>query len=407
MKTIIIGSVAAGVSAAAKIGAVGSGQVTVYERGMFFSCGSCGLPHYLAHPEESLGEAIASKEKQLEALGIKALRRHEVQSIDAAKREITVQDLETGRVFTDQYDRLVLATGAVNATAEVPGCRKMGVHTLRRVEDVIFLREFIKTPFVRDIVVLGANIHGLEIAKAFLKRGRNVRIIEKSGRFLPDFDAEVAAQVRQKLERAGVSIHLGEAVTAFEGRTYVETVRTAQSSYPCDLCICADDLVPVSTLLASAGAALDSNGAVRINRNFETSLSGIYAAGECAGIAEGTQSTLSLHVGGLELARTGMTEEMARQSGLQVHSVTVTAHDRPGICPNPKEVTLKLVCDANGRIVGAQGWGEKNVAARINAVAVAVAAGMTAQQLANVDFVYSSAVSSLWDPIQMACTAVR
>ena len=403
MKTIVIGSVSAGISAAERLGA--ERDITVYEKGSFYSCGCYGLPHFLAHPEDSLGEAIASKEAQMREKHITGFRQHEVRQIDAARREITVCDLETGRVFTDSYDQLILATGGSYTMPQVPGGDKMGVHTLRTVDDVIFLREYIKTPYVRDIVILGAGIGGLEIAKAFLARGRHVRIIDPESRFLPDFDPEVAELIARSLTAQGVELNLGETVKAFTGRTYVETVQTGRGSYPCDLCVVASRVRPGTQLLSGTGVQTDAEGWVLIDRNLATSVPGIYATGECARLREGKPGTESLHVGCLEVARTGLTEEAAKKKGGQVRSVTVTGHDRPGIVPNPHSVSIKLVLDGSGRILGAQGWGEKNVVSRINAIAVAVAAGMTAAQLSEVDFLYSSAVYGVWDPIQKACDA--
>jgi len=408
MKIIVIGSVAAGISAAQTIAAQSPAEITVYERGSFFSCGQYGLPYYLANPQESLSDAIRSKIDQMRALGVKAYLRHEVEHIDAARREITVRDLDAGRVLTDRYDQLVLATGAEAPLPQVPGAEKMGVHTLNTVGDVLFLREFIKTPYIRDIVILGGSVMGLELAKAMLARGRNVRIIEKERRLLPAFDEAVALLIRQKLEAQGVQFCLGETVTAFEGRTYVETVRTAGGSYPCDLCLSAIGAQPRTGLLAGTGVTLEADGAVRIRPTFETNVPGLYAAGTCARVTEGKLRTFSLHLDGLEIARTGLTEEEARRAHAAASSVTFSGVDRPGICPNPREVTLKLVYAPGTRqLLGAQGWGEKNVASRINALAVAIAAGMTCEQLAGVDFVFSAADGALWDPIQLACRLAK
>ena len=155
MKIIIIGSIAAGVSAAARLAAAQRGaQITVYEKGGFYSCGTGGLPHYLCEDLDSLNKAIQAKETELNAQGITAHLRHEVRGIDAAARKVTVCDLATGRVFEDHYDKLVLATGSSNRVPQVPGSDRVGVQTLKTVEDLIFLKEFVRTPYVRDIVIL-------------------------------------------------------------------------------------------------------------------------------------------------------------------------------------------------------------------------------------------------------------
>lgn len=409
MKIIVIGSIAAGVSAASRLAAGSNGaQITVYERGAFYSCGVDGLPHYLGESLDELNKAIRDKEAGLAKNGINACLQHEVTAIDPASRTVTVCDLSTGRSFADRYDKLVVATGSSNAIPRVRGAEKVGVHTLKNVEELVFLKEYIKTPYVSDIVILGASWAGLEIAKVFLKLKRNVRIIDRSRQLLPEFDPEVSELIKKQLELEGVKFSLGESVRSFPGRSYIEQVQTDRNSYSCDLCIAADDPVPNTSLLAACGAELDRNGAVLVDDELATSIKDIYAVGNCAVLRGGSLHTASIRVGDTEIARTGISETAAKRAGIRVKSVTASGSDRPGICPNPQTITIKLVYDAGTlRILGAQAWGGKNVATRINAIAVAISAGMTAKALADVDFCFSSAQSTIWDPIQIVCGQVR
>ena len=271
MKIIIIGSIAAGVSAAARLAAAQRGaQITVYEKGGFYSCGTGGLPHYLCEDLDSLNKAIQAKETELNA--------------------------------------------------------------------------------------------------------------------------------------QGVQFNLGEQVRSFPGRTFVEQVQTNRGTYPCDLCVVAIGVTPNTGLMAGTGAQLAPNGAVLIGADLATSVPNIYAVGDCAACRDGSLRTSSLKVADLEIARTGLTETEARKAGLRVKSAMATGTDRPGICPNPHRITIKLVYEANTRqVLGAQAWGEKNVSARINAIAVAIRAGMTVEALGQVDFVYSSSSCSIWDPVQIVC----
>lgn len=409
MKLIVIGSIAAGVSGAERLSAGERGvQTTVYEAGAFYSCGAGGLPHYLGEPLSVLNEAIQGKERELAARGITAHLRHRVQSIDPAAKQVTVKDLTTGRVFQDRYDKLVVATGASPRIPQAPGADRVGVQTLKNVEDLIFLKEFLCTPYVRDIVILGGGWAGLELAKVLLKLGRNVRILSESAQLIPQLDAEVSRHVQAAVEREGVQLSLGETVRAFPGRTFIEQVQTNRGSYPCDLCLAAEGLVPNTDLLSAIGAELAPGGGVLIDSGLVTSVPGVYAVGACAVSREGSLHTGSVRVGGLEIARTGLTETDAKRIGLRVKSAVATGRDRPGICPNPQEITIKLVYESNTRqVVGAQAWGGKNVSTRINALAVAIRAGMTVEALSKVDFVYSSSSSSIWDPIQVVCGLAR
>lgn len=405
MKIVVIGSIAAGVSAASQLAAGDrSAQIVVYEKGAFYSCGGSGLPHYLGESLAELNAAIQSKEQELAAAGVTAHLRHEVQRIDAAARQLTVCDLATGRVFSDRYDKLVIATGSANRIPQVPGANRVGVQTLKSVEDLIFLKEYTRTPYVRDIVILGGSWSGLELAKVFLKMGRKVRIVEKEQQLLPQFDPEVSKLIQTELEAQGVQFSLGEQVRAFPGKTFIEQVQTNRGTYPCDLCLVAIGVAPNTGLLAGTGVQLAQSGAVLIGPDLATNVPGIYAVGDCAQCQQGCLRTSSLRVADLEIARTGLTETEARRAGLRVKSAMATGTDRPGICPNPHRITIKLVYEASTRqVVGAQAWGGKNVCARVNAIAVAIRAGMTVEALGQVDFVYSSAQCAIWDPIQIVC----
>lgn len=409
MKIIVIGSIAAGVSAASRLAAGSNGaQVTVYERGAFYSCGVNGLPHYLGESLEELNKAIQGKEAELAKQGIKACLQHEVRGIDPVGKTVTVVDLSTGRSFQDRYDKLVVSTGSTDTVANVRGAERLGVHTLKNVEELVFLKEFTKTPYVSDIVISGASWSGLEIAKAFLKLGRRVRIIDKSNQLLSGFDSDVSKMIQHQLELEGVTVNLGETIRAFPGKTYVEQVQTDRGTYPCDLCICTENPVPNTELLRSIGAELTKDGAVLVDDELATSVANVYAVGNCAVSRGGSLHTESIRVGNTEIARTGLSEEAARKAGLRVRSVTATGSDRPGICPNPQPITIKLIYDAGTyRVLGAQAWGGKNVSTRINAIAVAITAGMSAKALAGVDFCFSSAENSIWDPIQIVCGMVK
>lgn len=383
-------------------------KITVYERGRFYSCGTCGLPHYLEEDLQALKDAVCGKEEELAANGIEAHLCHEVTEIRPQEHTLTVRDLQGQKESRVSYDRLVLATGNRAQIPDVPGADRVGVQTLKSVENLLFLKEYIRTPYVRDIVILGGSYEGLEIAKSFMRLGRNVRVIEKEKRLLKEFDPEVASMIQKELEEEGLVFQLGETVREFPGQTFIEQVRTDRGNYPCDLCISAISARPEAQLAASAGITLEADGSIRVNEKLETGVPDIYAVGSCTRGPGSLGRTSSLHAGGLEIARTGLTQEEAAKVGIRVTCAIASGNDRPGICPGPNKVTIKLVCSAaDGRILGAQAWGRKNAAARINAIAVAIAAGMTAGQLGQVGFVYSSCASSIWDPVQIVCSKME
>ncbi len=409
MKIAVVGSISAGVSLARKLAAGKPGtQISVYEKSAFYSCGACGLPYYLTVSMEELQEAVDGKERELNAQHIEAHPLSEVTSVNPEAHTITVRDLQTGSSCEQRYDRLVIATGCGAAIPAVPGAGRLGVQSLRGVEDLLFLKEMTKTPYVHDIAVLGGGYEAIETAKAFQKMGRSVRVICEQREILTDYDPEVSAMIRAQLQKQGIEFSLGQRVTGFEGRSYIEKVKTTSGSYDCDLCIAASGAAANTAFLAGTGIRLGRRGEILVDDELKSNLPDIYAAGDCTSAAGEGLHSCSLHAAGIEIARAGLTQTQARQRSIRVKTATASSCDRPGICPNPNEITLKLVYDATSRkVLGAQGWGVKNVASRINAIAVAIKGQMTVEQLAEVELVFSSQCYSIWDPIQVVCSEAR
>ena len=405
MKIIVIGSISSGMTLAERLAAEErEAAITLYERGTFCSCGTGGLPHYLGLKAEELGEVLSGCALSVRNGQIRTQR--EVTAIDAARRTVTVRDVETGETETDHYDKLVLATGSRPRPLAVEGAGRMGVHALSRVEELMLLRQFLRSPYIRDITVLGGSLAALETAGAFRALGREVQVIDCGEVLLPGFDGEVRSAIQRALEDRGVRFRLGERVTEVEGRTFLEALRTDRGRYPCDLCVPCLGAVPETGLLPEA--ARDPEGRYLVDQDGRTSLPEVYAVGSCASLEEGGEPTVSASIAGLEAARTGLTQEGAAQRGLHPMSAMATGQDRTGLVPNAGAVTVKLIYEgASRRVLGAQIWGGADSAARINAIAVAVQAGMTVEELAKARFVTNTAVHAALDPIQLACAAAR
>ena len=405
MKIIVVGSISSGMTLAERLAAgEGSAQITLYEKAAYCSCGTRGLPHYLGLAAGDLSEILAGC--ALSARGGRIRTGMEVTAVDPAAKTVTVRSADTGETAVEPYDKLVLATGSRGAALRADGAGRMGIHTLRRVEDLMLLREFVRTPYVRDIVVLGGSLEALEVAGAFRKLGRNVRVIDCGQGLLPGFDSEVRSAIQRELEETGIAFHLGEQVNAFRGRTFVETVVTDRGSYDCDLCVPCLGTVPNTQLLPQAKT--DADGRFVVDADGQTSLTDVYAAGSCASAGQGWPATVSARLGSLEVARTGLTQETAEQLGLHPAGATASGQDRTGLVPNAGSVTVKLVYAKEGRrLLGGQVWGGADAAARANAIAVAVQAGMTVEELAKVRFVTGPSGHAAWDPIQSACAAAK
>ncbi|MEG2097107.1 MAG: FAD-dependent oxidoreductase [Pseudoflavonifractor sp.] len=405
MKIIVIGSISSGLSVAERLAAGDpDAQIVLYEKAAFCSCGTHGLPHYLGLPIRAVDSAVEGC--TLSAQGVQIHAGHEVVALHLPARQVSVRAVDTGEISQEGFDRLVVATGSRSMPLTIPGAARMGVHPLHRMSDLLLLREFLRTPYVRDIVILGGTLSALELAGAFLQLGRKVRVIDGGAGLLPGFDGEVRARIQRELESLGIVFHLGETVTAFRGRTFVESVQTDRACYDCDLCVPALGALPNSELLPEA--ARDDSGHILVGEDWQTSLPDIYAAGSCAARKNPMAATLGIRVGPLEIARAGLTEEEAARCSLSPASTLVSGQDRTGLAPNEGGVTVKLVYQRESlRVLGAQIWGSGDAVARINAVAVAAQAGMTVRALEKTSFVSSTFASAPWDPIQLACAAVK
>ncbi|MDR2023602.1 MAG: CoA-disulfide reductase [Hungatella sp.] len=444
MKIIIIGGVAAGMSAASKIRRTDpDAEVTVYEKGGFLSYGACGLPYYVGDYNDDYRKMIARTREAFTKMGIETFLRHEVRSVDVERKEVLVKNLENGREFTDSYDKLMIAVGASAVVPPFPGKELMGVHVLKSMEDGIFLKEFAKMPEIRNIVIVGGGYIGVECAEAFLSLGKNVRMLEAAPRILMPFDEEIAALAHEELVKSGVLLHTGEKVEGFYGDgLYVKSVKTDKETYEADLVIVAVGVRPCTEFLKNTGIAMGKNGALMVDREMRTSVPDVYAAGDCilvyhevleedsflalgtvankcgriagANMAGGHEQFIgalgsaAIKVCGLELGRTGMGEGDAIRLSKDYKTLVIQANDHPAYYPDPTPITIKLIYEkGTKRLLGAQTCGQKGAVLRADVFAVAIHCRMTTAELGMTDLIYAPPFSGVWDAIQIACNAAK
>ncbi len=444
MKIIIIGGVAAGMSAASKIRRVDPDtKVTVYEKGGFLSYGACGLPYYVGDYNDDYRKMIARTRETFSKMGIETFLRHEVQSVDVERKEVLVKDLLNGQEFTDSYDKLMIAVGASAVVPPFPGKELMGVHVLKSMEDGIFLKEYAKMPEIRNIVIVGGGYIGVECAEAFLNLGKNVRMLEAAPRILMPFDEEIAALAHEELVKSGVLLNTGEKVEGFYGDgLYVKGVKTDKGTYEADLVIVAVGVRPCTEFLKNTGISMGKNGALIVDREMRTSVPDVYAAGDCilvyhegleedsflalgtvankcgriagANMAGGHESFIgalgsaAIKVCGLELGRTGMGEGDAIRLSKDYKTLVIQANDHPAYYPDPTPITIKLIYEkGTKRLLGAQTCGQKGAVLRADVFAVAIHCRMTTAELGMTDLIYAPPFSGVWDAIQIACNAAK
>lgn len=442
-RMVVIGGVAAGMSAAAKARRTSSDlEIVVYERSGYVSYGACGLPYVIKGEIARVEDVIARTPEQVARQGISAHVGHEVLAIDPAARSVRVRNLASGAEAVEHWDRLLLTTGGAPSRLSLPGSELAGIFTLRTVEDAIAINSWIETVRPAHAVIVGGGSIGLEMAEALAARGMKLTIIERTPQVLPSLDAELAALVQAELERQGVRLELGVAVEGLEGDERVRGVVAGGRRFAAELVIMSVGVRPGVALARAAGIALGPSGAVAVDDRQRTNLAGIWAAGDVAeahhlvtgrpawvplattankqgrvagenmggGEARfgGIVGTSVVRIFDLEAASTGLSEGRARAEGYAVRTTSATASSRASYMPGHSDIHVKLVYEAgSGRLLGGQLVGREGVAKRVDIIASALHARWTVDELAGLDLAYAPPFAPVWDPILVAANLAK
>jgi len=367
---------------------------------------------------------------------------HEVEEIDPKNRRVLVKSLESKKGWWEPYDRLLIATGAVPFCPKVPGSDAAGIYGLHSLQSGITVREVVDSERPKRAVVVGGGYIGLEMAEALLLRGLEVSLVERGEQVMGTLDPDMGALVSDAVIEVGVRLYRGESLEAFEiGDGRVTAVVTDRRTLPADLVILGLGVRPRTELADRAGVALGVRGAIRVNGRMQTSVPGIWAAGDCAEtfhlvsrrpvhIALGTIANKQGRVAGInlgggyatfpgvvgtaaskickwEVARTGLQEREIRELGLEFATARIKSTTRAGYYPNAGPITVKALAEkGSGRLLGAQIVGIEGAAKRIDIFATALHAGMTAQEMINLDLSYAPPYSNVWDPVLIAARQV-
>jgi len=374
--------------------------------------------------------------------GIDVRVLHEVEEIDPKNRRVLVKSLESKKGWWEPYDRLLIATGAVPFCPKVPGSDAAGIYGLHSLQSGITVREVVDSERPKRAVVVGGGYIGLEMAEALLLRGLEVSLVERGEQVMGTLDPDMGALVSDAVIEVGVRLYRGESLEAFEiGDGRVTAVVTDRRTLPADLVILGLGVRPRTELADRAGVALGVRGAIRVNGRMQTSVPGIWAAGDCAEtfhlvsrrpvhIALGTIANKQGRVAGInlgggyatfpgvvgtaaskickwEVARTGLQEREIRELGLEFATARIKSTTRAGYYPNAGPITVKALAEkGSGRLLGAQIVGIEGAAKRIDIFATALHAGMTVQDMINLDLSYAPPYSNVWDPVLIAARQV-
>lgn len=443
MKVVVIGGVAAGMSAASKIKRIDSStEIVVYEKGSFVSYGACGLPYYVSGINEDYTKMIARTKEEFEKTGMKINLKHEVVKVEPESKQILVKDLENDRLFIDSYDKLMIATGTVPVVPPIKGKDLKGVYVLKTLEDGMILKKAVEAPEVKNVVIVGGGYIGIEVAETLLHVGKNVRVVELAPRILQPFDSELTEMATNIMMETGVKFNLNEKVEELVGTDKVTGVKTDKESYEADLVILAIGVRPATSFLKDSGITLAKNGAVVIDREMRTNIADIYSAGDCAEVYNkvkeensfiplgtnankcgrlageniigkhnkyvGTIGSSAIKILDYELGRTGLSESEAKALAINYKTVFVKAYDHPGYYPDPTPIWIKLIYEERtNRILGAQAMGKKGAVLRVDMFAIAIHNNMTTMDLGMTDLCYAPPFAGVWDAVHIACNAAK
>lgn len=446
MKVVIIGGVAGGATAAARIRRLDeTAQIVVFEKSGFISYANCGLPYYIGgtiNNKEAL--TLQTPESFYSRFRVDMRVHHEVTAINADNKTVTVTNLRTGEKFEESYDKLLISTGAKPTTPPFEGINRNNIFTLRTVEDTLKIKDYINTNKPRTAVVAGGGFIGLETAENLRELGIDVTIVQGHSQLMTPFDSDIVPFIHAKLRQHGINLVLNHMVDGFEekdGKTFVklknvDTISTT-NAISADMVILAIGVTPDTGLAQNAGISLGMKGSIVVNERMETSLPDIYAVGDavqiqnfvtgddtlislagpankqgriaadniCGGNSHytGGQGSSIIKVFDLTAAATGINEHTANEAGISFDKVILSPMSHAGYYPGGKMMTLKVLFERETyRILGAQIVGYDGVDKRIDVLATAIRAGMKAYDLAELDLAYAPPYSSAKDPVNMA-----
>lgn len=444
MKVIIVGGVAAGMSAAAKLKRANKeAQITVYEKSRHVSFGACGLPYFVGNFFEDSQKMIARTVEQFNASGITVNIEHEVLNVDTDNKCITVKNLLTGETFTDTYDKLMIATGASAIIPPINNVDLKHVYTLKSMEDGEALKHAMQNEALKRVAIVGAGFIGLEVVEAAKQYGKEVHVFQLNDRVLVDtFDKEITDLLEEELRTHDVHLHLSQTVTELVGDEAVTQIKTNDETFDVDIVVLTAGVRPNTSFLKDTKIEMLRNGALVIDHEGRTSIEDIYAAGDCASINHilksepayiplatvankmgriigenlagahhtfnGSLASACLKVMNLEAGRTGLSEQEAMNLGINYKTVFITDMNQTSYYPGQSKINVKLIYNADTKVIlGGQIVGRKDAVQRVNVLATAIFAGLTTDQLAMLDLCYAPPFARTWDVLNIAGSVAK
>jgi Uncharacterized NAD(FAD)-dependent dehydrogenases len=439
MKIVIIGGVAAGMSAAARARRLNeAAEIVVLERSQHVSFANCGLPYHIGGEIEDREQLVLQTPETLaETLNLDVRIAHDVTGIDTAHKTVRVRELKSGREYAETYDKLVICPGAKPIRPNLPGIEHPRILTLRNIEDMDRVKSVVDTG-IRRAVVIGGGYIGVEMAENLRHRDIAVTLVEIAGQIMPPLDAEMARDLQYHMEYHGVVLKLGTAASAFVERDGALAVELNNGeSVVADMVLMAAGVRPDVQLLEGSGIALGPRGGIQVNASMQTSVADVYAAGDAVEVIDtvtgeaalialagpanrqgrivadhifgrnsaysSTQGTAIVKVFEMTAGGTGASEKTLKRNGIPYRKIYIHPNGHASYYPGTNAMHLKLLfAPDDGKLLGAQVVGYDGVDKRIDIFATALRAGMTVHDLESLELAYAPPYGSAKDPINMA-----
>lgn len=437
MNIVIIGGVAAGAKAAAKIKRLlPDSNVSIYTDDSHVSYSACGLPYYIEGNFTDYRMLLVRSVEEFKASGIDVYLHNKVVKILPQQHKVLVSSSEDAKLV--DYDKLIIATGARPLIPNIKGVNDFNnIYTLRRVEDGIKIRE--KMLQSKHATIIGSGFIGLEVLEAFVKNNLQVDIIEHNNRIMKAFDEDMSNAIRERLESVDnrtYNFNTGEKVVEILGDngSANRVITESGKEFKTDFILLSTGIIPNSEIAKDAGIEIGKSGAIKVNKLMQTSLEDIYACGDCCeeshivsgkhvwvplgstankegrcaalnaaghyNVFEGVLGSVVSRCLNTTMAMTGLNEQQSIDAGYTPISATISKEDKVAYMPNVGDITLKVIADkVTGRLLGAQAIGSLGADKRINSIATALLGKMTVKDFKNNDLTYSPPYSTTIDPL--------
>ncbi len=435
-KYLIIGGVAGGASAAARLRRLGEeDQIIMFERGPHVSFSNCCLPYHLSGQIKNAEDLVLMDSERFKGqYNIDARVNHEVISIDREHREVEVKDLLSGETYKESYDKLILSPGATAIVPPIPGIEKANVFTVKNVVDIDNLNQFIQKVNPSRVTVIGGGFIGIEVMENLVEAGHKVSLVEALPQVLNQFDHEMVQILHKEIMDNGVELVVDDKVTAFDtNKVILESGKTITS----EVIVMSIGIRPETTLARQAGLELRKTGAIKVDSNFITNDPDIYAVGDAIEVYNTlTQDNFKLSLAGPALkqarsvadhihgktvnntgyigssvvkvfsynaAATGLNEKMLAHLNIEYDWVEIIPKDKVGIMPDAEELGFKVIFEKpTGRVLGAQAIGHGNVDKRVDVIATAIKFGATVENLCDLELCYAPPFGTAKDAVNFA-----